>query len=274
VSINIYPQNRYQYNIVSFLVGARNRLGHAYKHRNRRNLNFLNNRRVLEDDRLHNVMENIRLLEFLDIHSPNVSGYEVVLPEEVQENALQYLNKHSISTDSILIGFHCGSSTFKNHINKRWSPENFARLGSILADKYNAKVLLFGGPDEKELRQSINEMMNGKAINVVVSSLTDSVALMQHCSVFVANDTSLMHTACGLGIPVVAIFGPTSEVFAYPWKTKSRVARTDIQCRPCFYYSPKPLTCYLPGKTFACIRELPVEHVLKLVEEMLPDSSL
>ena len=59
ISINVYPMNRYEYNIVSSLTGAKIRLGHLYNHQNIKNLNFLHTKKIKEDDNLHNVVENV-----------------------------------------------------------------------------------------------------------------------------------------------------------------------------------------------------------------------
>ena len=72
VSIIAFPANRLQYNLVSFLAGARLRIGHRYQHQNLIHLPFLNHRTILESDALHNVEENLKLLEFLGIKAGGV----------------------------------------------------------------------------------------------------------------------------------------------------------------------------------------------------------
>ena len=67
ISVNVYPANRWPYNLISFLVGAKKLLGHDYNHVNVRSLNFLNNVRVREDDAIHNVQENKRLVERIGV---------------------------------------------------------------------------------------------------------------------------------------------------------------------------------------------------------------
>src|SRR5690606_17250478 len=64
-SITLYPSNRREYNLIAFLIGARRRVAVAYRRMGRRGLSFLNNVTVPENDALHNVEENVKLVEKL-----------------------------------------------------------------------------------------------------------------------------------------------------------------------------------------------------------------
>ncbi len=55
VSINVYPSNRKEYNIINFLLGAKKRAGVEYLRMNNQNFGWLNNITVLENDETHNV---------------------------------------------------------------------------------------------------------------------------------------------------------------------------------------------------------------------------
>jgi len=89
---------------------------------------------------------------------------------------------------------------------------------------------------------------------------------MKRCNVFVTNDSSLMHIASAMQLKVVAVIGPTNTNYIYPWKTNHRVASLQLDCAPCFFYSPKPLSCKRDDIQFKCIRELEVEKVFSVIE--------
>jgi len=92
---------------------------------------------------------------------------------------------------------------------------------------------------------------------------------LKRCNVFVTNDSSLMHIASALKLDVVAIIGPTNKNFIHPWKTEYKIVTLDLECSPCFFYSPKPLKCYRDDVLFKCIIELNVDMVYAAVKEML-----
>ncbi len=266
-SVNVYPSNRKEYNIINFLIGAKKRAGVKYLRQNSQNLGGLNNVRITENDSLHNVQENILLCEkLLNTKFNEEPPLSFPLTTEDESFAKDYAKQNNIMEDDLIIGFHPGSATLKNHKNRRWEPEKFAELGKRLIENKKAKILIFGGPEEKLLKERIeNEIDSEKVISVNTSNLAQSAAIMKRCDVFVSNDSSLMHVASAMQLKVVAIIGPTNPNYIHPWKAEHKIVTLNLDCAPCFFYSPKPLICYRKDLLFKCIKELDVEMVEQAV---------
>ncbi len=270
VSINVYPSNRWPYNVISFLIGAKKRLGHDYNHANFSSMNFLNNVRIHEDDTKHNVEDNIELIKKLGLNPAQpYPPMDVYLTENDEKLASEWFSKNNLTNTNPIIGYHAGSSVLKNQAARRWAPEKFAKLGLQLIEEKSATILLFGGPDEYELNDTINSMMENRGIVVKVPTLMSSVALMKRCTVFVVNDSGLMHVAAGLQLPSVTIFAYTNPVYVHPWGTKYIMVRKDLDCSPCFYYSPKPATCKWDTDQFRCNSQIQINEVYTAVETLL-----
>ena len=271
ISINVYPSNRKEYNVINFLLGAKQRAAVEYLRKDFSNLGFLNNLRTLESDSVHNVQSNIRLCEKLTARtSKEISSLQFPLTDSDYNFANAFFKEKNIDTQDLVIGFHPGSATLKNQANRRWEPEKFASLGKRLIEKYNAKILLFGGPTEDELKQNIVDQINSpNAFSVVSHNLTESGAVMKRCNVFVTNDSSLMHIASALQLKIVAIIGPTNTNYIYPWKTQHKIVSLNLDCSPCFIYSPRPLICNRNDVKFKCIKELDFERVYAAVLEFM-----
>ena len=277
-SINVYPSNRMEYNVISFLIGAKKRAGVEYLRKNAQNFGFLNNIRFTEEDTLHNVQTNIVLVEkLLDVEFDEEPDLEFPLSKEDISYASSYLTNLRIAEGDITIGFHPGCATMKNHILRRWEPDKFAELGKKLINDYDAKILIFGGPDENELKKSINDKINsGLAHNqslnshaVYTENLAQSAAIMKSCKVFVSNDSSLMHVASAMKLNVISIIGPTNPAYIYPWNTKHKIISLGLDCSPCFIYSPRPLICFRDDVKFKCIKELNVDLVFQAVSKFI-----
>jgi heptosyltransferase II len=270
-SINVYPSNRKEYNIISYIIGAKQRVGAVYLRKDRSCFGFLNNIRVLENDSVHNVQTNIKLCEALIGKKLNEeSPLEYSIPEYENISANKFLNDAGISANELVIGFHPGCATLKNHIKRRWEPEKFAELGRKLINNHTTRILIFGGPEEKELKEQIVSLIGSNNANVVnAESLTQSAAIMKRCNVFVTNDSSQMHIAAALGLKVVAIIGPTNQHYIRPWKTEHEIVTLNLDCSPCFFYSPKPLVCNRTDVKFKCIKELTVDMVYSTVLKYL-----
>ena len=262
-SINFYPSNRRQYNILAYLVGARKRIGHRYLHRDLLEYNFLKNRTVVEDIRLHNVEENVKLLEFLDIKPGNVPQMEMYLTQEEVKKGRDFFRENA----RVKIGIHAGTSAFKGHANRRWPKEHFVELRDSL-DRYD--FFLFGGKDDEEANNFIFENIKDKEQIFHVKGLTirEVAAVIKGLDLFVSNDSGLMHLAASVKVPVVAIFGPTNPDFVRPWGTQHENIRLDLDCSPCFYYSSRPLKCKTGG-TFRCLGDISVNTVNHAIIDLI-----
>jgi heptosyltransferase-2 len=268
-SVSVYPQNRWPYNLIGFLIGAPRRLGHDYDHVNIRSLNWLNNRRIQEDAKAHNVEENVRLMELVGVPRPaEIPPMTVNLRDEDRKAADDWLAANGLTGRPAFVGIHAGSAEFKNQAKRRWSVEKYGALCRKLIDERGATVLLFGGKDELKLNQAVNAAM-GNAGHIVQAPFMTTAALMSRCRLFVCNDTGLMHLAAGLQLPIVTIFAFTNPNYVYPWKTRYEMVRHDLECSPCFYYSPRSAQCKWKEDQYRCVTRIEVEEVWGAVERVL-----
>lgn len=271
ISINVYPSNRKIYNLISFMIGAKKRGAVKYLRGGSANFSFLNNVLIEEDDRLHNVEENLKLVSKLtDTKIDPELPLEFPLWHEELNFAETFLEKNYIKQKDLVIGFHPGCATLKNHAKRRWELEKFSALGKMLIAEHKAKILVFGGPDEIELKETILYKINmNNVLTVDTNSLAETAAVMKRCNVFVTNDSSLMHVASALKLNTVAIIGPTNTNYIHPWQTKYKIASLNLDCAPCFHYSPKHLSCSRKDTQFKCIKDLDVLNIHAKVKEFL-----
>jgi heptosyltransferase-2 len=271
VTINVYPSNRKEYNVISFLIGAPRRAAVRYLRKHNLNLGFLNNVSVLENDSVHNVQTNIKLCEaIIGKKFVDEPPMELSLSNEDLNYAQYFFNQHSIDENDLVIGFHPGCATLKNHIKRRWEAEKFAELGKKLIHEHQAKILIFGGPDEEELKNNILNQINSERVIIVkTEKLSQSTSILNRCNVFVTNDSSQMHIASALQRKVISIIGPTNPHYIHPWKTEHTIVRLYLDCAPCFFYSPRPLICSRDDVKFKCIKELSIEMVYDAVVQLI-----
>ena len=270
-AINVYPSNRFEYNIINLLIGAKKRVGVKYIRKNFTSLNWLNNVSIKENDNLHNVEENIKLIEELSGNKiDQIPPLEFPLTIEDKNAANVFFINHKIENNDLVIGIHAGCATLKNHIKRRWEPEKFADLAKRTIRENKAKVLLFGGPEEDELKLFIKkEIDSNDSVIVNTSSLAGTAAIMKRCNIFVTNDSSLMHVAAALKLNTVAIIGPTNTNYIKPWQTNNKIVSLNLECAPCFFYSPKHLICSRNDIKFKCIKELNVDMVYNAVNKFI-----
>ncbi len=179
--------------------------------------------------------------------------------------AMHYLKSTSFNNDGPFIGIQPGSGNGM-HL-KRWPARNFARLCEILVSKYRATVIFFGEKDNNELLLDISRLTKNTAHIVCGEKFSNVCAIIKKCDLFISNDSGLMHVAAALGTPVIAIFGPTDYKRTGPCGTGHVVIKSDTSCAPCYTLKTRRLKCL--KKTSECMKSIPVEKVLNVVENHL-----
>jgi len=118
---------------------------------------------------------------------------------------------------------------------KAWPPDRFRELiRSWVAGHAHGAVLLLGGPAERERIAVVATGLPGSVRNLAgLLSLRQSIAVLSRCRLFVGNDSGMMHIAAALGLPLVAIFGPTEPNRTAPLAGRFRLLHHGADCAPC-----------------------------------------
>ena len=118
---------------------------------------------------------------------------------------------------------------------KCWPPDRFADFVNRLRLHTDADVLFFGTAAERQVSDAIAAGINGPSISLVGKTTTaDLPALLSRCQLFVGNDSGAMHVAAAVGLPVVAIFGPTDPHGTAPITSRCTIVQEKPYCSPCF----------------------------------------
>jgi heptosyltransferase II len=131
-------------------------------------------------------------------------------------------------------------------------------------------VVAVGSQDDAGLGDEISRAVGsagGRAVNACGQlTLRQSAALIGRATVLVTNDSAPLHLATAMGIPIVALFGPTVTEFGFgPVRPGDVALGVDaLLCRPCSPHGP--LQC--PLGHHRCMRDLSVEAVIAAIEEI------
>jgi heptosyltransferase II len=118
---------------------------------------------------------------------------------------------------------------------KCWPPDRFADFVNRFRIHTDADVILFGTAAEQKVSDAIAAGIKGPSISLIgKTSIADLPALLSRCQLFVGNDSGAMHVAAAVGLPVVAIFGPTDPYGTAPITPRCTVVQEKPYCSPCF----------------------------------------
>ena len=182
------------------------------------------------DSNLHAVTRYLEVLQNQGIDTTDARPF-LELTQTERSAAHNFLAEADLKSERKLIGIHPGG----NWDYKLWDSKNFADVASILAEKRNAAILLFAGPNERHLQTQVAEMMDVPPILVQTDDLRHLAAFISACDVYIGNDTGPMHIAAAVGTPVVALFGSTNPIRSGPYGDKHTVVQSGINlgCNPC-----------------------------------------
>ncbi|MBI4912464.1 MAG: glycosyltransferase family 9 protein [Acidobacteria bacterium] len=112
---------------------------------------------------------------------------------------------------------------------KRWPLRHWMALSRMLGSSCDLRWSL--GPEEAGLREWLPAESGVEALPSM--GWWELAGAIRQAHVVVAPDTGLLHLAVALGVPVVALLGPSDPVVAGIPPGTGQVLRTGIPCSPC-----------------------------------------
>jgi lipopolysaccharide heptosyltransferase I len=142
--------------------------------------------------------------------------------------------------------------------NKRWPADRFGALAAAMRDRLGIRSWVLFGPGEESISQSVVDASDGAAKMAPPTTLTDIAAIAKGARVMVSGDTGPLHIGAAVGVPIVALFGPTRAERNGPWSPDDLTISRFDSCE-CHYAR----RCH---RATRCIDDISVAEVLTAVE--------
>lgn len=141
---------------------------------------------------------------------------------------------------------------------KRWPVEKFGELARQLSAL--GFTVVINAPRKDDVVASQIVAASHGAAETVVCNVTGLIALMRRASLLVGGDTGPTHLAAALGIPLVALFGPTNPARNGPWGQGHKIVLR----------TPNTVTTYKrTEETEPGLAKISVEQVMETVQSLV-----
>lgn len=270
-----FPSNRWHYSLLALTSRAKVRVLHSYPVGFFTALGFIG-RRMPAEQKIHDVVQNLRLLKLLGIEPDETERPTFPISEADRAAAEKLLDGAGVPRGGSFIVVHAGSGSYTVIARaKRWPPVSYAQLITSMRDELDKSVVIVEGPDESGVTDSILSHMGSKDRIYrikLAGPLGDAAGIMERAALYVGSDSGLAHLAASVGRRAVTIFAPADPDRVCPYGSRDLVVQTGNSCSPCFTYPFKtPYTSSKCREPF-CIETVTVDQVLAAVRRALSSS--
>ncbi|ALA60030.1 glycosyltransferase family 9 protein [Nitrospira moscoviensis] len=151
------------------------------------------------------VHQSRRFLEVLGENGADPkSPFQLILPRAIQEAAFTYLQQRGLERGQRYIVCHPGSGSS----HKCVASDTMALVIERLSEQGCLPVIV-GGPADQATVLRLVARLSARLPVIQGQSLSTIAGVLAGARLFVGHDSGLTHLAAALGIPTVAIFGPT-----------------------------------------------------------------
>jgi heptosyltransferase-2 len=245
--------NSFEAALGAWLAGARRRVGYAGDGRTA----LLTDAVAPPDGRVHQVDAYLGLLRPLGVAAPATAPALRVAGAR-RDEARRLLATAGLKAGAPAVAIQLGAAFGPS---KLWPPERLAALATVLEGE-GIPVVFLGEPSAAPLLRAVEAARSTPVTSLVGRDHPALLpALLAELAVVVAPDSGPAHVAAAVGVPVVALFGPTDPRLTAPRGRAQAALWRRPPCAPCF--QPR---CPIDHR---CLRGIAVEEVAEAVRARL-----
>ncbi len=155
---------------------------------------------------------------------------DIGLTPEERAVAANWLSQAGLPSGRRLVAVGAGSKM----PSKVWPIEHFNSVLSALDRDFDLTFLFFGSAAERaDCESALQHVRSGMNLAGEMT-VRSSASIIEHCELYVGNDTGTMHLAASAGVPCVALFSARDWPGRwYPSGQGHRIHRIPVPCEGC-----------------------------------------
>jgi heptosyltransferase-2 len=199
-----------------------------------------------------------RHLDVLESAGMTVTGRDmkITIPGDVDAKVAAFMAERGICGPGLIaISPGAGSSY------KLYPQEKFAAVIELLKNADDYKYVAVGSSVDSKICDYLVRAAGPRAVSVAGQlDILELAALLRRCDALIANDSGPMHIGAAVGVPTVAVFGPTNAERYGPRGPLHRIVWHRENCNPC-----KAPEC---GRD-SCVGDIPPESIADAAKDIL-----
>jgi ADP-heptose:LPS heptosyltransferase len=182
------------------------------------------------------------------------------LDEKEKELRNRFYEDNHLDRYDFIVGINTGASHRWRF--KQWRHEGYKELISMLGERKDTGILLYGGNEEKEMNHNLKIKFPYVLDTGSKNSLREFFALTDLSDIMITGDTMALHAATALKKKVICLFGPTSsnEIEDYG---RIRKIIPDMDCLVCY----KQNCDFVPN----CMDSILTDTIYKSINEIMKE---
>jgi ADP-heptose:LPS heptosyltransferase len=180
----------------------------------------------------------------------------VALRDDALGLCAQYWRQQSLEHRAVLALAPGSGSREKN-----WPEEFFVEISGWWQQAIGGTVLVLEGPVEEE--RGATQRLRECCVTLSGLTLSNLAAVLSRSQLVLGNDSGVTHLAAAVGVPTIALFGPSDPAQWAPRGPSVVILRRGVDCSPCTDLSMKRcphrvcLTEFSPREVIAALGRLP-----------------
>ena len=202
-------------------------------------------------DKVDKFIKMLKPLEYNGIDVKYDSDYKIYVSDEEKNMLRERMETAGLDFSKPVFAFAINS----RQPYKIWKREYMIETINHCITKYNAQIIFYYSPAEKDYAKETHGMMKwNKNIftNVETRSIRELAMLLANCDMFVGNEGGPRHISQGLDVPSLAIFSPSAS--KKEWLSNANDRHQGIEMQD------------IGGKDYFDIKP---RHVIEKLEEMI-----
>lgn len=197
--------------IINYLSGAPVRVGAAFINGKKNKTGYLLNVSGVfnwDEERKHQIERNLDIGRQIGCDLPeDKRNIKLVLNKEELDYGREYIETNFDSEPVIAV--HPGAGKIPN----QWDVKKFFELIKMFSEKGYKNFLITSGKIDKKITNELQSLLDSENIKYSIppnNGIRNEAAILNHVSVYITNDTGMMHVAAGVDAKIVSLFGPTN----------------------------------------------------------------